>query len=54
MKKDTNIKDSMRTLAELLNWEYKKSKVTSAGFDGKNIIVSLKEFNEFVFPNCMI
>ena len=52
--KGTCIKDSMKTMAELLNWERPKSnKVRSVGFAGKSITVSRDEFTEFIFPNCV-
>ena len=41
VRKGTYIKDSMRTLAELLNWKYGSSTVRSAGFNGKNITVTM-------------
>ena len=52
--KGTCIKDSMKTMAELLNWDNPKSnKVRSAGFAGKSITVSRADFTEFIFPNCV-
>ncbi len=54
VRKDTNIKDSMKTLAELLNWKYGNGTVRSINFSGKNISVSMDDFIEFVFPTCLI
>jgi hypothetical protein len=53
--KGTCIKDSMKTMAELLNWNLPKSgsRVRSANFAGKSITVSRDEFTEFIFPNCV-
>jgi len=52
--KGTCIKDSMKTMAELLNWKVPKggSTVRSAGFQGKSITVSRAKFTEFIFPIC--
>lgn len=54
LKKGTCIKDSMKTLGELLGWRIPKSgsRVRSVGFAGKSITVSRVNFTEFIFPTC--
>ncbi len=53
IRKNIGIKDSMKTMAELLNWKHGKGTVKSVGFSGKNITVPRDEFTEFVFPTCL-
>ena len=51
--KGTCIKDSMKTMAELLDWKTTSTNSKSLGFNGKNITVSKEIFTEFIFPSCI-
>ena len=49
LKKDTNIDESLKSIAELLGWNYQSSTVRG-GFKGWCIVVDLVEFTDFIFP----